>query len=58
MAAKWFLTIPEELTLKVVTTTYYIAQELLSVTCQPRWAWASGENGYLYVYGRVPLLST
>ena len=52
MVAKWFLTIPGELTLKVVTKTYYTAHgTLLSVMCQPRWERASGENGYMYMYG-------
>ena len=31
---------------------------LLSVTQPPRWEGSLGENGYMYTYGRVPLLST
>ena len=37
------------------TKSYYIAQgTLLNVM----WEGSLGENGYVYVYGRVPLLST
>ena len=31
---------------------------LLNVMCQPRWEGSFGENGYMYMFGRVSLLST
>ena len=31
---------------------------LLNVTWQPGWEGSLGENGYMYIYGWVPLLST
>ena len=31
---------------------------LISVMWQPGWEWSSGENGYVYMYGWVPLLSS
>ena len=39
--------------------SYHIAQEtLLNVMWQPGWAGSLGENGYMYMCGWVPLLST
>ena len=37
----------------------YRAQETqLNVLCKPGWEQSLGENGYMYMYGRVPSLST
>ena len=37
--------------------TYYIAPgTLLNVMCQPGWEQDLRENGYMYMYGRVPSL--
>ena len=45
--------------LAIPTRTYCIAQgSLLNVMWQPGWEKAVGENGYMYMYGWVPLLST
>ena len=43
----------------IITRTYCIAQgTLLNVTWQPGWEGSFGENGYMYMYGWIPLLST
>ena len=45
------------LCLKWITKTCYIAHgTLLSVMCQPECEGSLGENGYMYMYGQLPLL--
>ena len=43
----------------IPTRTYCIAQGTpIGVMWQPGWEGSLGENGYLYMYGRVPSLFT
>ena len=39
----------------IITRTYY--GSLINIMCQPAWE-SLRENGYMYMYGRVPSLFT
>ena len=47
-----------DLNYRLATRSYCLAQGILNVTWQPGWEGSLGKNGYMYVYGWVPLLST